>query len=68
MGSSQSSENDGELGWWTISGTNLLALFRRCHAGEDPDHVYMEEYANSEHEYFGDDDASSGGESPNSDS
>jgi hypothetical protein len=53
MESSQSSGNS--MGWWTISGANLLALLRRCHAGEDPDAVYMEEYANASVEYPGHD-------------
>ena len=39
------------MGWWTISGEGLLDLLRRAHAGEDPDLIYAEEYANSEHEY-----------------
>lgn len=38
------------LGWWAISGDELLAMLRRVAAGEDPDLVYAEEYANSEHE------------------
>ena len=37
-----------DLGWWSISGEDLLALLRRAHAGEDPDLVYAEAYANSE--------------------
>lgn len=36
------------LGWWVISGEELLDLLRRCHAGEDPDLVYAEAYANTE--------------------
>jgi hypothetical protein len=39
------------LGWWTISGEGLLFMLRRVAAGEDPDAVYAEEYANSEHEW-----------------
>lgn len=38
------------LGWWVISGENLLAMLRRCSSGEDPDLVYAEEYVNAEHE------------------
>lgn len=38
------------LGWWSISGDELLALLRRVAAGEDPDLVYAETYANSDHE------------------
>jgi len=40
------------LGWWAISGEALLDLLRRAHAGEDPDLLYAEEYANSEVERF----------------
>lgn len=36
-----------ELGWWTISGQALLDMLRRCANGDDPDLVYMEEYANA---------------------
>lgn len=39
------------LGWWTISGEALLDMLRRASNGEDPDLVYAEEYANSEHEH-----------------
>lgn len=38
------------LGWWVISGESLLAMLRRVEAGEDPDLVYAEEYANCDHE------------------
>lgn len=33
-----------------ISSPNLLALLRRAAAGEDPDLLLVEEYANGEHE------------------
>lgn len=36
------------LGWWTISGKNIMAMLYRVKNGEDPDFVYMEEYANAE--------------------
>ena len=36
------------LGWWAIEGEVLLAALRRCAAGEDPDMVYAEMYANSD--------------------
>ena len=39
------------LGWWTISGDAFLEALRRVHEGEDPDAIYAEWYANSEHEY-----------------
>lgn len=38
------------LGWWVIGGAVLLAALRRCAAGEDPDLVYAELYANTETE------------------
>ena len=38
------------LGWWTIKGEALLDLLRRAAAGEDPDLLYAEAYANAEHE------------------
>jgi hypothetical protein len=36
------------LGWWSISGSDLIDMLRRTHAGEDPDLVYAEAYANSD--------------------
>lgn len=39
-----------DLGWWVVSGDNLLDMLRRAHAGEDPDLIYAEEYANSDRE------------------
>jgi hypothetical protein len=36
--------------WWTLSDESLRAMLRRVADGEDPDMVYMEMYANSEHE------------------
>lgn len=36
------------LGWWTISGEELLAALARAHGGEDPNLVYAELYANSD--------------------
>jgi hypothetical protein len=38
------------LGWWAISGEDLMAMLRAVAAGGDPDLVYAEHYANSEHE------------------
>lgn len=38
------------LGWWTISGEALLDLLRQAHDGSDPDLLYAEHYANSDHE------------------
>ena len=39
-----------DLGWWAISGEELLAALRRVEAGEKADLVYAEIYANSETE------------------
>lgn len=44
-------EQPAPLGWWTISGEALLDMLRRVQQGADPDLVYAEEYANSDHEY-----------------
>lgn len=45
------SDPDGP--WWTISERSLLEALRRVAAGEDPDLVYADMYANSGHEYLG---------------
>lgn len=37
----------GNLGWWAISGSELLAALRRVSQGEDPDMAYAELYANT---------------------
>lgn len=37
--------------WWVIHESDLLAMMQRTRAGEDPDLVMSEEYANCEHEY-----------------
>jgi len=42
-----------EMGWWCISGEELLAALKRVQAGEDPDLVYAELYANSKVEKHG---------------
>lgn len=38
------------LGWHVISGEHLLESLQRAAAGEDPDLVYAELWANAEHE------------------
>lgn len=38
------------LGWHVISGEGLLELLRRANAGEDPDLLFAEAWANAEHE------------------
>lgn len=40
-----------KLGWWCISGEAMMDMLRRAHAGEDPEMVYVEQYANSEHHH-----------------
>lgn len=35
-----------DLGWWSISGQYFLEALRRAHAGEDPEMLYAEWYAN----------------------
>jgi len=39
------------LGYWVISGQALLEALRRCAAGEDPDLVFAELYANTSQEH-----------------
>jgi hypothetical protein len=41
------SDESPPLGWWTISGAQLLDALKRVASGEDPDLVYAELYANS---------------------
>lgn len=36
--------------WWVISNEAFLDALQRCHAGENPDMVLMEIYANSDTE------------------
>lgn len=36
---------------WVISGAMFLDALRRAAAGEDPDLLYAEFYANSDHEH-----------------
>lgn len=38
------------LGWNVISSEGLLDLLRRANAGEDPDLLFAEAWANAEHE------------------
>jgi hypothetical protein len=42
-------------GYWVLSGDDLLAMLQRVAAGEDPEMVYVEQYANSDIESFEDD-------------
>lgn len=34
--------------WWVISGADFAEALRRAHAGEDPELLYVEHYANTE--------------------
>lgn len=34
--------------WWSISGEDLLMMLRRVEAGESPEMVYAEQFANSD--------------------
>lgn len=44
------SARESPLGWWAIAGSELIDLLRRAYAGENPDLLYAEAYANSDHE------------------
>lgn len=46
---------DKPAAWWAISEDAFLDALRRVAAGEDPDLVYAEFYANSDHEHVEDD-------------
>ena len=35
-------------GWWVIEGDEILAMLRRVEAGENPDLVFAEAYANAD--------------------
>jgi len=48
----EENEPSGDLGWHTMSGEFFLACLRRVAAGEDPDLVYLEAYANAEREDY----------------
>ena len=37
------------MGWWAISGEDLLDMLRRAANGENPDLIYAEAYANARH-------------------
>lgn len=37
-----------EYGWWVIHGEAFMDALRRAYAGENPDLLYAEYYANSE--------------------
>lgn len=40
--------------WWVINETDLLHMLRRVEAGEAPELVFAEHYANSGHESYED--------------
>ena len=43
-------EPPGDLGWWCISGESLLGALRQVADGDNPDIVYAELVANSDHQ------------------
>jgi hypothetical protein len=40
------------MGWWVIEDEALLGMLREVQEGADPDIVFAEHYANSEHNYY----------------
>lgn len=40
--------NDKGLGFWTLSGEDLLDVLTRAYHGENPNMIYAEMYANSD--------------------
>jgi HAMP domain-containing protein len=52
-------DDDSTWSWWTIPTDVLLDALRQVAAGDDPDVVLAELYANSEHEDYADDDEGS---------
>lgn len=36
------------MGWWTLRGEDFLDAMKRTRAGEDPEMVYAEYYANAQ--------------------
>lgn len=47
-------EETDPMGYWVIGGSELLRLLRLVEAGESPELVYAEAYANSQIEQSGD--------------
>lgn len=39
-----------DLGWWAIHSDTIIDGLRRAHAGEDPDLIFAELWANSDHD------------------
>ena len=39
------------MSWWVIEDKALLGMLREVHEGADPDIVFTEHYANSDHHY-----------------
>lgn len=35
--------------WWVINGLDLMLMLTQAHEGGDPEMIYLEHYANSEH-------------------
>lgn len=51
MTATDPSDAEDRLGWWTISGIDFLRALHLVHDGADPDVIYAEYYANSDHEH-----------------
>lgn len=45
-----------DMGWWAISGAQLMQMLRDVASGADPEWVYMTAYANAEDHVVNDDD------------
>jgi hypothetical protein len=43
--------------WHVIASDDLIAMLERAKAGEEPQMIYLEEYANSQHEHVEGEDA-----------
>lgn len=43
-------------GWRTIEASELMNILERVKSGESPEIVYMEAYANADHEYVEEED------------
>jgi hypothetical protein len=46
-----------EQQWWTINGDDLMTALWRAHEGDDPGVVYLEMFANSDAEDYGEGEA-----------
>lgn len=44
------------MSWWVIEDAALMSMLRAVQQGDDPDIVFAEHYANSEHQTYPQDD------------